>query len=482
MRQSKKLVGISIAIAVATIPIAVATWPATASADTVAVLVTKAPLRAKVTRLLKQQGVLVVPVTQVGKVFRGQPAPSSDADWARLAGKLSLDAFVIAKPASGSGAQLDLIVRNGNDGAVASQETMSARARPKEMGALIAAALSKRSTGPVEKASTPATEKPFENPLSMGGTPASELKTAAASNVASAASSPAKVVATEPPALAAAKDSGAGASERPARKSPDDGDTALVAEDGAAGGGRFAGAVGKLATFDIEAEARELRRTFDYSGGGGGPRYRLTFNPVAGARASYFPIRHAGVFASGEFGAGLETSGFPTGTRELMGGVQGRLPLAFGQVRASAAYFHHAFLVQDTSSTSDASRLTLGVPNTVYAGARFSVGAQLALASRVRLGIEAAYRLVTTVGSDTAQVRSMAYFPGSSAPYGLDGRAVVGVALTRMFEARAGFDYRRYTYGSLQGTTAAGTIINASSATDQYMAFSLGLAALLGPQ
>jgi len=122
MRQSKKLVGISIAIAVATIPIAVATWPATASADTVAVLVTKAPLRAKVTRLLKQQGVRVVPATQVGKVFRGQPAPSSDADWARLAGKLSLDAFVIAKPASGSGAgaQLDLIVRNGNDGAVAS--------------------------------------------------------------------------------------------------------------------------------------------------------------------------------------------------------------------------------------------------------------------------------------------------------------------------------------------------------------------------
>ena len=138
--------------------------------------------------------------------------------------------------------------------------------------------------------------------------------------------------------------------------------------------------------------------------------------------------------------------------------------------------------MQDTSSATDASRLTLGVPNTVYAGARFSVGARIALVSRVQLGLEAAYRMVTTVGADAGQVRSMAYFPGASAPYGLDGRAVVSVALSRMFEARAGFDYRRYGYGKLQGTTAGGTTIDASHATDQYMAFSLGLAAVLGPQ
>lgn len=472
MRQSRRLVGISIAIAVAILP-------AASSADTVAVLVTKAPLRAKMTRVLKQQGVRVVPAVQVGKVFRGESAPTSDADWARLAGKLSLDAFVIAKPSSES-AQLDLIIRNGNDGAIASQETMSARVRPKQMSALIAAALSKRSTSVAEKPSAFASEHATENPLSMGGTPLPEVtKTPVATTGAGSPSAPVKLAATEPLSLGAAKDSGGGGNR--VRKSSDDGDATLVAEGGG-GGDRFDGAVGKLSTFDIEAEARELRRTFDYSGGGGGPRYRLTFNPVAGARASYFPIRNAGLFAAGEFGAGLETSGFPTGTRELMGGLQGRLPLSLGQLRASAGYFHHAFLVQDTPSTTDASRLTLGVPNTVYAGARFSVGAQLVLTTRVRLGLEAAYRLVTTVGSAAAEVRSMAYFPGSSSPYGLDGRAVVSVALTRMFEARAGFDYRRYGYGSLQGTTATGTIINASSATDQYMAFSLGLAAVLGPQ
>jgi hypothetical protein len=473
MRQSRRLVGIAIAIAVAILP-------AIGSAETVAVLVTKAPLRAKMTRVLKQQGVRVVPATKVGKVFRAEPAPSSDADWARLAGKLNLDAFVIAKP-GGEGTQLDLIVRNGNDGAIASQEKMSPRVRPKQMGALVAAALSRRSTSVAEMPSALATEHAMENPLSMGGAPAPEVtRTPAATSVAGTANPPVNLAATEPPSLDAAKESATGGDGHRARKSSEDADATLVAQEGARGGGRFDGAVGKLATFDIEAEARELRRTFDYSAGG--PRYRLTFNPVAGARASYFPIRNAGLFAAGEFGAGLETSGFPTGTRELMGGVQGRLPLSFGQVRASAGYFHHAFLVQDTTSTTDASRLTLGVPNTVYAGARFSVGAQLTLTSRVQLGVEAAYRLVTTVGSDAAEVRSAAYFPGSSAPYGLDGRAVVSVALTRTFAARAGFDYRRYGYGSLQGTTASGTIINASSATDQYMAFSLGLAAVLGPQ
>ena len=101
MRQSKRLVGISIAIAVAV-------WPAIGSGETVAVLVTKAPLRARMTRVLKQQGIKVVPATQVGKVFRGESAPTSDADWARLAGKLSLDAFVIAKPVGEGSARAQL--------------------------------------------------------------------------------------------------------------------------------------------------------------------------------------------------------------------------------------------------------------------------------------------------------------------------------------------------------------------------------------
>jgi hypothetical protein len=244
------------------------------------------------------------------------------------------------------------------------------------------------------------------------------------------------------------------------------------------------GAVGKLSTFDIEADARTLRRTFNYNGGASGRRYLLGFNPIVGARAAYFPVRNAGVFAAGEFGAGLDTNPgpYPTGTREMMGGALLRIPTTFGQVDASAGYFHHVFLIQDTSSSTDASRLTLAIPNTVYSGVRLSAGARVAIARRVQVAVDGAYRLVTNVGDSLGQVRSPAYFPGSSAPYGLDGRAVVGVALSSTFEVRAGFDYRRYVYGPLQGTTGGGDAINASGAVDQYMAFSLGLAGVLGPK
>ena len=40
----------------------------------------------------------------------------------------------------------------------------------------------------------------------------------------------------------------------------------------------------------------------------------------------------------------------------------------------------------------------------------------------------------------------------------------------------------RYLYGRLQGTTSNGTAISASGAVDQYVAITLGLAAVLGPK
>jgi hypothetical protein len=96
--------------------------------------------------------------------------------------------------------------------------------------------------------------------------------------------------------------------------------------------------------------------------------------------------------------------------------------------------------------------------------------------------VDGAYRLVAKVGDRPGEVGSPAYFPGSSRPYGVDGRAFIGVGLGSMVEARAGVDYRRYVFGALDGTTAGGTSISASSAVDQYLAFSLGLAAVLGPR
>ena len=205
----------------------------------------------------------------------------------------------------------------------------------------------------------------------------------------------------------------------------------------------------------------------------------MNFNPLVGGRASWYPIRNVGVFIQGEFGAGLETDGYPTGTREVQGGARLRLPFAVGQVGASASYFHHEFLIQDTAATNDPSRLTLPIPNTVYQGARFALGARYRATRRLQVAVDLAYRWVVDVGQDLGQVKSAAFFPMARDPWGIDGDAYVSLGLGAMFEVRAGVDYRRYTYGNLRGTTVGGIVIDATGAADQYIAGFLGVAALL---
>ena len=469
--------------------------PSTGSqaAEVVAVLSGRAAIRAKITRALKQEGIRVVAGKEVAMALRRERPPVSDEDWARIATKLHVDALVSAGASrSASRSQIEVVIRSGIDGSITGRETVSSRGRPRQIGATLVAALSREMSpasgqAPIVQATPSPTEQAGVLP---GGLPPPDApaprKLSEASALESGSSPPGRdaILAPEEKSVAS---TGAREPAAMTRRSGEDAMSSAVPislsrarEDGAAG--RLEGAVGKLSTFDIEADARTLRRTFDYQGGGGGRRYLLTFNPVAGGRASFYPVRNAGVFAAGEFGAGLETGSYPTGTRELMGGAVVRLPLSFGQLGASAAYFHHAFLVQDTTSPADASRLTLSIPNTVYGGVRVGANARFALGRRVQVVVDGAYRLVTAVGDGLGQVRSAGYFPASSSPYGVDGRAYVGVGLGSMFEARAGVDYRRYVYGGLQGTTASGTTINASGAVDQYVAFSLGLAAVLGPK
>jgi hypothetical protein len=59
---------------------------------------------------------------------------------------------------------------------------------------------------------------------------------------------------------------------------------------------------------------------------------------------------------------------------------------------------------------------------------------------------------------------------------GVDGAAFVGLNIMRYFEIRGGVDYRRYVLSRLQGAT-----IDASGgATDDYLAFSLGVLGVFG--
>jgi hypothetical protein len=435
-----------------------------------------APVQAKIVRALKQKKIHVVPSAEVRRVVKKAGVPGSDSDWAALARALKVDGIVgYALKGAGLNRGVDLVLRNGADGSVAGDDSTTTRALGRRVGGFIAASLAAKKT-----------ESSAYDTL-VSGKPAEGQTVAANEKLPSPTEE--KAAETKPPGVAANKAWGGAAvdtaaaahqpTEPPPMEQPLDRGGAEVVATRRAAEPAFGGAAGKLSVYELEVDAREVRRTFDYSPGSIPQRYTLNFNPMVGGRASWYPIRNAGIFVQGEFGAGLDTGSYPTGTRELQGGAQLRVPMWFGQVRASASYFHHAFLIQDTSAPNDPSRLTLPIPNTVYQGARVSAGARVKVARRVNVTVDVAYRLVASIGQDLGQVKSTAFFPMASNPWGLDGNAYLSVGLGSYFEARAGVDYRRYSYGTLRGTTAGGTAIDATGAVDQYFAGSLGLAAVL---
>ena len=129
----------------------------------------------------------------------------------------------------------------------------------------------------------------------------------------------------------------------------------------------------------------------------------LSLFPAARAKGL---LAHLGLLAAFEAATWMRSGIFPTGTSDLVVGVQGRVPAAFGQLSASIAFFRHAFLLNDTPEPLDQRRLTLEFPNTTYVGARFGLGGRLNLGDRVVLGLELGYRWVTNPGEGDGLVRS----------------------------------------------------------------------------
>ena len=230
-----------------------------------------------------------------------------------------------------------------------------------------------------------------------------------------------------------------------------------------------------LSILEIELGPRFLSRSFDYTSSATAPAgYHLNFTPVLGGSLSFFPaarakglLRHLGVLAAVEAATWMRSGIFPTGTSDVVVGVQGRVPAAFGQLRASVAFFRHAFLLKDTPDPLDQRRLALEFPNTTYVGARFGLGGRINLGDRVVLGLDLGYRWVTNPGQGDGLVRSPEYFPAASVSYALDAGASLGVRFS-WCQARVGVDHRRYAFGDLRGAT-----LNAPGGIDAYTALSL---------
>jgi hypothetical protein len=233
---------------------------------------------------------------------------------------------------------------------------------------------------------------------------------------------------------------------------------------------------------EIDIGPRFLSRSFQYTPSDTAPSgYRLSLTPVVGGRVSLFPLarsrgfyRHLGALAVAEAATWMRSGVFPTGTSDLVIGVQGRVPAAFGQLSGSVAYFRHAFVLQDSPDPLDQQRLTLEFPNTAYVGVRLGVDGRLNVGERVVLGLDVGYRWVVNPGQGLGLVRSTEYFPDADVSYALDAGASVGVRF-RWGQALVGIDHRQYVFGALRGAT-----LSAAGGTDAYTALWLSVRGVFG--
>jgi hypothetical protein len=367
-------------------------------------------------------------------------------------------------------------VHNGADGSAAARETFASKGSPKKLVASVGAqfwtkfgaaiAGTKRGEG----SALPARDLSVAEPDARGGERAPEGE-------------PARAVESDRETQVAAREEDRPRKKKSRRKESDADETSF--EDGAEddeGAGdeeseeeESVSTTGELRVAEVELDMRFLRRTYQYSPASAAKPYELKVALVLGGQAFWYPTKYAGVFARGEWTASLKSGPYPTVTRELIFGAQGRYPFAAGQVHANLAYFQHLFSIQDSPDPNDAARSTLTTPNVTYQGLRLGGGGRFYLNDRMLIGAEAGYRLVTSPGSGTNQIRSAAYFPNAAPSVALDVAGFFGYKLLDFLEARISIDYRRYVFGM-----QTGPMLTVAGIADDFMALNLGLVGVLG--
>jgi hypothetical protein len=419
----------------------------------------------------------------------GKDLPTTDDGWAQAAARLRADAIVEAiLLRTGNKHRLAVVVHNGADGSAAGRAIFAGQGSPKSMVASVGAQFWKK-LGPAiagakkgEGSALPprdlsaADPDTGNGPRSRGAEPANASEPEGESKVAAEVE--------ERPRKKARRDD---AEERPRKKARRDEEDAEERsfEDGAEADEEAGDDAseeeestftsGALRTAEVELDLRALRRTYQYSPANAARPYELKVALLVGGQAFWYPTKYAGVFARGEWTASLKSGPYPTVTRELILGAQGRYPLAAGEIHLNAAYFQHLFSLQDSPDPNDAARSTLTTPNVTYQGLRLGGGGRFYLNDRMLAGAEGGYRLVTDPGSGTNQIHSAGYFPNAKPFVAFDLAGFFGYKIMDFLEARVSIDFRRYVFGMQTGPT-----LTVAGIADDFMALNLGLVGVLG--
>jgi hypothetical protein len=439
----------------------------------------EAPVRAQLTKVLKKSKIKVV------SRKKGE-APSDDQQWVALGQKLKVDGFIQLSFEAGHGKRsVEITVRTGADGSVLGNETFTAKGPPAKLGAVVAKNFWKKLGARVKQTSAanasdsvgmPARDLAREEPA----TPSEKSPLAEPETPTPAEPTPA--VPEKPDSVTAVADQGRSNNGKSHEDTSDDGKS----DEEAAGTTRQApkskpspgGDDGNLGPREpmltAVVQARYLHRSFVYTPGNAAPAASVTA-PTFGAELAWFPLANFGVAVGGEAENWIKEAGkYPTLSSDLHGSLVFRMALSFGELYLRAGAFRHFFAISDDSNHS---RLDLSVPDVVYVGARAGGALAVPLTPALSLTVSADYRLVTSLDGGGYPLKSPSYFPRATPGPAFDGAVTLAYRITELLELQAGGDVRRYVM-ALGGRP--GDRINASGATDLYLAGWVGVGGVYG--
>ena len=428
------------------------------------------PVRAQLTKVLKKSKVKVVSSKKGG-------APTDDQQWVALGQKLKVDGFVQLSFEAGHGKRsVEISVRTGSDGSALASETYTAKGTPAKLAAAVGKNFWKKlgdkvkQTAPAkagETAGMPPRDLAHEEP----GAAAAPVAAAEPETPSPPAATPeAEKPAVETPAGPAAKQLEASAESSGAKSSE-----ATLAPPPAPPSSAERGTTRpREPALTAVVQARYLHRSFAYTPSSAAPSGAASA-PTVGAEVAWFPLTNFGLAVGGEAENWLKELGrYPTLSSDLHASLVFRYPLSFGEMFLRAGGFRHFFAITDDS---DHTRQNLSVPDVVYTGVRAGGALGIALMPELSLTVAADYRLVTDENGGGFPLTSQAYFPRATQGPAFDGAVTLAFRITPWLEVQAGGDVRRYVM-ALGGRS--GDRINASGATDLYLAGWIGLGGAFG--
>jgi hypothetical protein len=425
-------------------------------------------VRAKISAALKANGFLVVGTEQLESSASGLGVSlDSDKGLTAVARELNVSAFVAGEL---SKKKASLTVRNGADGSVLGDDSF-AGPNPKKIAAAVGSTFW-RQLGPAVRQ----------------GKPPAGAKTKAV--IAEEAPPPPEEASDEAPAAAPPP-----AEERPRKKSR------RVAESEAAPAAapeadvskpkakpaepEEGGSEGGLPALTVGIGASGMNRSLSWHQDqnnvlapyslGAGPQAAVWLEAYPAAFATAGFASRIGIFGGFNQGFGVNSTAnngatkLTTSFQDFLAGAKLRWPVGIFAPYASAAYGAQSFKLTTNSGTAPM------IPSVAYKFIRLGIGSRADITERISADLGVGFMLLTDAGKNTGEIKSAAYFPGTTGN-AIDVGASVAYRFTKIIGARAGVDFRQY---GLSANPANGATLVAGGATDRYIFFGGGIELVL---